>query len=125
MRLKSFAHKLRYQFLIKSSNSHFKFLRLSGLDLTPAFFYSVKSVFGPIFYSRSESLEYMSAERSKRTEQYLKDFTIEQLHDLLVDKTDRFLELLYTKKKDAIEYREIKIEVESIQEAIKVKRSAR
>jgi hypothetical protein len=65
----------------------------------------------------------MSAERSKRIEEYLKDFTIDQLHDLLVDKTDRFLELLYTKKKDAIEYREIKIEVENIQEAIKVKRS--
>jgi len=67
----------------------------------------------------------MNAERSKQIDQYLKDFTIEQLHDLLVDKTDRFLQLLYTKKKDAIEYREIKIEVESIQEAIKVKRSTK
>ena len=48
----------------------------------------------------------MNAERSKQIDQYLKDFTIEQLHDLLVDKTDRFLELLYTKKKDAIERRD-------------------
>jgi hypothetical protein len=67
----------------------------------------------------------MNDERAKRIEKYLENFNIEQLNDLLVDKTLRFLELLDTKKINAIEYADVKIEVEDLQEAIKVKKSTK
>jgi hypothetical protein len=64
----------------------------------------------------------MLVKRLKRIKQNLKDLTIEQLNDLLVHKTLRLLDLLDQKNADGVEYRDIKLEVECIQEAIREKR---
>ena len=63
----------------------------------------------------------MFVRRIKRIKQNLKDLTVEQLNDLLVHKTLRLLDLLDKKNVDGVEYRDVKLEVECIQEAIKKK----
>jgi hypothetical protein len=63
----------------------------------------------------------MFVTRIKRIKQNLKDLTVEQLNDLLVHKTLRLLDLLDKKNIDGVEYRDVKLEVECIQEAIKKK----
>jgi hypothetical protein len=60
--------------------------------------------------------------RLRGIQKNLKDLTIEQLNDLLVHKTLRLLDLLDKKNVNGIEYRDIKLEVECIQEAINRKR---
>jgi hypothetical protein len=56
--------------------------------------------------------------RLRGIQQNLKDLTIEQLNDLLVHKTLRLLDLLDKKNVNGIEYRDTKLEVECIQDAI-------
>lgn len=63
----------------------------------------------------------MLVRRLKRIKKDLTDLTLEQLNDLLVHKTLRLLDLLDKKNVDGVEYRDTKLEVECIQEAIKEK----
>ncbi len=64
----------------------------------------------------------MHTRRLRRIRHSLKDLTIEQLNELLVHKTLRLLDLLATKNIDGIEYRDVKLEVECIQDAINKKK---
>jgi len=63
----------------------------------------------------------MLVRQLKRIKQDLNDLTLEQLNDLLVHKTLRLLDLLDKKNVDGLEYRDTKLEVECVQEAIKEK----
>ena len=63
----------------------------------------------------------MLVRQIKRIKQDLNDLTLEQLNDLLVHKTLRLLDLLDKKNVDGVEYRDTKLEVECVQEAIKEK----
>ena len=62
----------------------------------------------------------MDAGQLKRIQQDLQDLTVEQLNDLLVEKTLDLLELL-DDNKDTIEYRHVKLQVKNIQEIIRAK----
>jgi len=65
----------------------------------------------------------MCAERIKCIQPDLSNLTIEQLNDLLVERTVHLLKLLNDKNTDGIEYRDVKLQVKNIQEIIRAKTS--
>jgi len=62
----------------------------------------------------------MDAGQLKRIHQDLQDLTVEQLNDLLVEKTLDLLELL-DENENSFEYSHIKLQVKNIQEIIRAK----
>ena len=65
----------------------------------------------------------MDTGQLKRIQQNLQDLTIEQISDLLVERTLHLLELLEEKNTDSIEYAHTKLQVKNIQEIIRAKKA--